>query len=287
MVNQKQTLTDAKIEAANGPDALAALLTKVEAEDVPELLHKRIVHGGRAIIFALIDVLVDEDLQVEDGPGGGWAPIHAAKLLGELRATDAIEPLLDVLAMCDATAMLYDVATQALCQIGAAALEPTITAYPRARTEDVRLAFAEILANLGVKDDRILSILLGELLADPWAAGLLVDYGDTRALEHLSRALDECEPSEDETDSPDDQPIIEYADAIKSLGGSLTPSQQEKVDTVVRNRQSFREHLKMHAADLAEIQASQHLAKPGPNEPCPCGSGKKYTKCHQEQDEGR
>lgn len=225
MANQKQTLTDAKIEAANGPDALAALLTKVETEDLPELLHQRIMHGGGAIIVALIDVLVDEDLQTEDGPGGGWAPIHAAQLLGELRATTAIEPLIDVLAICDATATLYDVATWALCQMGSAALEPTLDAYPRARTEDVRMAFAEILANLGVKDDRILAILLGELLADPWAAHLLVDYGDTRALEHLSRALDECEPSEDETDSPDDQPIIEYEDAIKRLGGTLTPAQ--------------------------------------------------------------
>jgi len=38
--------------------------------------------------------------------------------------------------------------------------------------------------------------------------------------------------------------------------------------------------------DRAEVQARERLAGTGRNDPCPCGSGKKYKKCHLAADEG-
>ena len=37
----------------------------------------------------------------------------------------------------------------------------------------------------------------------------------------------------------------------------------------------------------AAVLAANHTAQPGRNEPCPCGSGRKYKHCHlQADDEG-
>jgi tetratricopeptide (TPR) repeat protein len=39
-------------------------------------------------------------------------------------------------------------------------------------------------------------------------------------------------------------------------------------------------------ADKADAEARERLANTGRNDPCPCGSGKKYKKCHLATDEG-
>jgi len=36
-----------------------------------------------------------------------------------------------------------------------------------------------------------------------------------------------------------------------------------------------------------DLPIRRSLPKVGRNEPCPCGSGKKYKKCHLDSDEGR
>jgi len=90
---------------------------------------------------------------------------------------------------------------------------------------------------------------------------LLGGYGDSRALSLLYRALDEVPLSEDRDDN---RVFIEIEAAIAELGGSFTPVQREKLAGV----------------DASFGKPARSRAKVGRNDPCPCGSAKKYKKCH-------
>ncbi len=45
---------------------------------------------------------------------------------------------------------------------------------------------------------------------------------------------------------------------------------------------SFRRYSKVVWPGFTDI-APRHVAKVGRNEPCPCGSGKKYKECHEKE----
>jgi len=198
------------------------------AESVTERIHRR----GRETVPALVEILKDEGLARDDAPGGGYAPVHAATLLGELEAGEAIEPMLRVLARCDPLDVLYGTLIHALESLGARVVEPALAAHASAESEDQRGAIANVLSGLGVRDDRILPILVRMLEENvELGAGLLAEYGDPAALPHLGAALDGCE-----LDARGgllvNQEVIELEAAIEELGGALTKEQEGKVRAV-------------------------------------------------------
>jgi uncharacterized protein YecA (UPF0149 family) len=119
-------------------------------------------------------------------------------------------------------------------------------------------------------------------------ASFLGQYGDPRGLPVVQRLFDEAEIS----DSPfANIEIFDYAEAIESLGGELTPDQQAKVDAARRASARFRSQLDALAdiagpPDARRGEGYTYVAdqRPGRNEPCWCGSGKKYKKCHLRSD---
>jgi uncharacterized protein YecA (UPF0149 family) len=113
------------------------------------------------------------------------------------------------------------------------------------------------------------------------------DYGDPRALPLLSQALDDYEVIEETTSPFDNQVAIHILGAIEGLGGEATPAQKEKLDKVRRLRESNKPMmdaiLKNKKRD-EEAASRRNLTR---NDPCWCGSGKKYKKCHLEADRGK
>src|SRR5688572_25234280 len=86
----------------------------VEAgESLPPDVERRIAELGAAVVPALLEVLEDPELADERGPGDGSGPIHAARLLGELRVAEAVEPMLRVLATGEGDSWLEDEIAQA------------------------------------------------------------------------------------------------------------------------------------------------------------------------------
>jgi hypothetical protein len=193
-------------------------------EHLPPPLRRRIVDAGDDAVPTLVSILIDEELGDVDGPGEGFAPIYAAALLGELRASAAIEPLLDVLADSEDLDLLCDRALLALRQMGAPAVAPTLARYSATEREDVRLRFASVLGALGVRDDAIFTLLVDRVAIDPAGAAMdLAEYGDDRALPYLSRAFDEL-PLDDVGGAFANQAMVEVEQAIEDLGGELTDS---------------------------------------------------------------
>jgi hypothetical protein len=156
-----------RIEAARANQEDEVLARLVDAgERLSEQVAGEIHCRGHAVVPALIEILEDEELGRQDALGGGYAPIHAAKLLKRLEAPDAIAPMLRVLARCDPMDILYGTLVDALESLGAPVLEPALAAYAAAESEDHRAAIANVLSGLGVRDDRILPVLLAALNDD-------------------------------------------------------------------------------------------------------------------------
>lgn len=113
---------------------------------------------------------------------------------------------------------------------------------------------------------------------------------------HLLEALDRCEIAEG--GSLVDHTVIELQVAIEDLGGTFTVEQQLKCRRAREPAEAFRR--KLHAAlsarrrDVAPVdptpvplatKPARRRVRPGRNEPCWCGSSKKYKKCHMAADE--
>ncbi len=210
---------------------------------LPESVAEAIARRGGDAIPLLIGLLEDDELAREDARGDGFGPIHAAALLGRIGAHEAIGPLLRVLARCDSMELLYGAAIRALQTFGIGAVDQVLEAHAAASSDDHRAALADVLSGLGVRDPRILAVLLRVLEEGvDLGAGLLVEYGDPAALSHLGAALDRA-VLDDEAGLLANQDVIELVAAIEDLGGTLSEGHEEKARAVRARRRLVRSML--------------------------------------------
>ena len=270
------------------PQRAAHLVRRLRGagQRLPARLRQQILELGRAAVPPLIKTLEDHGLARANAPGGGFAPVHAAELLGELRAPDAVEPMLRALARTDWMDWLHDGILRSLPEIGPPVLEPALRLYAEAGDRELRVSVAAVLARVGVHDDRTLRILKAELREDPSMARNLAEYGDPRAVECLSRALDEYEIEEGDS-SFRNQALVELQAAIEELGGRLTPEQAEKIRGGLEPAEKWRRQLSesLQGRSSEEPEEPVRPRAPGRNDPCWCGSQKKYKKCHLAADD--
>jgi tetratricopeptide (TPR) repeat protein len=144
----------------------------------------------------------------------------------------------------------------------------------------IRTSYCNILSELGVRDERVYRILLEQYDEDIGAGAMYLGmYGDPRALPILMGDLDDI--AVDPEDPAENHAIIELVEAIKDLGGSLTEYQKRKhkevLEVIKRSRKG--------GLDRSVSTLTSRKKKLGRNEPCWCGSGKKYKKCHLDSDE--
>jgi hypothetical protein len=197
-----------------------------------------------------------------------------------MQATESIPRLIALLASSDCIEYVWDRSLLALQAMGAAALEPCLAAHDAATDDEVRSSLASVVCDLGVKDERVFTLLLGRLDREVgmWASNL-VSYGDARAVPPLVAALDQYALEPDDENPFVGQDVLELCDAIERLGGTLTEAQRRKERHASISRQRSR-----RAPDQSDGAGEPQL---GRNEPCWCGSGNKYRRCHLQADEER
>ncbi len=131
-------------------------------------------------------------------------------------------------------------------------------------------ALCSILSELGARDERIWFELARYFDEEPiFAAGALARYGDERALALLEREIRAfaCEP--DDLASRFD--LGELTAAYEQIAGVLPDDLLEIVDLLTE-----------HGTVLDRLVTAPLPAastKIGRNDPCPCGSGRKYKRC--------
>jgi hypothetical protein len=188
-------------------------------------------------------------------------------LLADLKAVDAIEPLLDMLAATDFDEIIHSRIEVRLPNIGPAVLEPALARLPERVEDDPYSSLCEVLARLHVKDERIFQALRRLFEHDQVLGGIFfADYGDRRAVALLDTAIRNFAPDAQHTMRPDLADLIE---SYEILAGPLPEELLAKADAAAAAWETA------HAA-REEPAVS---AKVGRNEPCPCGSGNKYKRC--------
>ena len=280
---------DATHDKGNGSVAGAPVNKLLEVGEVlPEDVKTEILAAAPECVPDLVRVLTNKELHLKDGPGQGWAPIHAAALLRELKPAEAVADMIQVVRELAPEAMLRGRLLYAIRACGEGAVAPVIAAYDAAENADERADFCQILCGLGVKNEAVWDVLRRAFEESVHLGAMaFADYGDPRALPLLSQALDDYEVIEETTSPFDNQVAIHILGAIEGLGGEATPAQKEKLDKVRRLRESNKPMmdaiLKNKKRD-EEAAARRNLTR---NDPCWCGSGKKYKKCHLEADRGK
>ena len=230
---------------------------------------------GPEHIPELIRMALDEELHWGDSSSDEiWAPIHAWRALGRLRAEEAVKPLTLLLAWIDernADWMLEDL-PDVFCRIGPPAV-PILANYLDddehglfARTAAAR-ALKEIASSYPEARDNCIAALMETLERfeeldrelNAFLVGNLADLGANEASSLIGRAFAAGRVNEGIVGS------WEYIQAELDRSGL--------------------EVLEPRLAELDKLEAQQHLNEIGRNDPCWCGSGKKYKYCHLRDDQ--
>ena len=245
-------------------------LPELFADDTLRRDMPALVPRGAALVPELLELAADEGLLDESGDGGGWAPLLAAKLLGELQVAEAIPILVEGLRRAEAGWAGYDGFLLPLGKLAHLDIDAVVAAAER----DAGDGFHEALAMSRVRDPRILDLLTARLDEDPELyAGLVASYGDEAAVPRLLAIFDRIPFRPDDERPLVHQDLIEIGSAIEELGGDLGTARLARIDFVVNQRKARRAQERRPPAK-----------RPRRNEACWCGSGKKYKRCHLDQD---
>jgi hypothetical protein len=255
------------------PADLTARLQET-GEKLPLKLREELLALGPSAVEPLIKLL-------EDDPGD-WPSIHAVDLLADLKATEAIEPMLQALPELTFDDILYSRIVSRLPDLGPAVVEPALAMlageqeYGEDADEETVSGICEVFAKLGVKDERVFEALCWAFKrSEPWTASAFAIYGDSRAVPILEAAIAAFEP--DFRNALGAVELMDLIEPYESLGGVLTPDLRAQVDGWFARWEA----MKRRAREVAPVISR----KVGRNDTCHCGSGKKYKKCCLDADE--
>ncbi len=269
---------------ANRPDGpLAALFA---GERLDQTARADITSAGATFVPALLEILRDEELAKEGSRGDGWAPIHAAVLLAEGGALEAIGPMLQVFVETSPDELLHETIVGVLPYLGAAILEPVLVVHDEAEDDEVKDECCEMLARCEAQDLRIRARLFAAYERAPELfTPLLGTYGDRAGAALARRTFDRYA----KTTTEDGFIVLRQAlDALEDLDAATDDHRaavrraEERLDKIDR---MTRGPLLPPLRPAGAITPAQRRERPGRNEPCWCGSGKKYKRCHADADD--
>ena len=224
-----------------------------------------------------------------------WAPVHAWRALAGLKAESAISPLLGLLPRIDKhnDDWVSTEVPRVLGELGSAALEP-VTAYLASPAHDewARVAAAKALAELGTRHPELRADCVARLTAqleafagqsetlNAFLVSSLLDLKAVEALPVMSRAF--------AASHVDESVAGDYEDVEIELGLKKQRQHPRKPNELTELGDKLRAlagDSQMAAAILEDENGAErppaylNPGKTGRNDPCPCGSGKKFKKC--------
>ena len=225
---------------------------------------------GPEHVDALIRLACDPALHGADpGSDAIWAPVHAWRALGQLRAAEAVAPLLDLLLTMEEDEAVDLEIPFVLGMIGPPAL-PILADFvadrsaPTMPVVTAMTALEKIATGHPKSRGRCVDILRGILERRPaqpsvngFAIASLLDLHAVEAIDSIRDAY--------QTDGVDISIPGDEEDAEIALG--------------LRLHRTTPRPFYNHLAETAPLPAPVRSHKIGRNEPCPCGSGRKYKKC--------
>jgi hypothetical protein len=205
--------------------------------------------------------------------------------------------------------------------LGTRAIDPVLAVLEDERDPEVRALLLEGLLATRVEDDRIAKVALDDVRRDVFVAELIADYGygGAAVVEGLSALLAEQVRILEDRERPGDEQeraygkVMTLAEILEDLE-ALDRELEELVSTATAVYGKPRASSSAEAAwedvddpwedaedpwedrdvdgpvdvdvDALPVSTPVRVApRPGRNDPCRCGSGRKYKKCHWAEDE--
>ena len=200
----------------------------------------------------------------------------------------------ELLAMLDDQEMQLQhrlVAAEAIGQLAREqpALRPAISAFLQGYLRHI-IAHADQAAQLFPADTDDagygLEDYLGLLLADVQAAGLRELEPEMRELHRLGLVDEAMAGGADDIDFDKPHPLLPTPDIfaryqqLRAEPDNYSPFHPDAAAIAGRRAQQEAEYAQRRREIAARQQPRLALPKIGRNDPCPCGSGQKYKKCH-------
>ena len=242
----------------------------------------------------LVRIIQDDTSFMEGSPGDGWAPIHASFLLGAIKtpaARDAVfwllrerdEEMGDWITE-DFPTILANFGLDAVEDLKKCISDRTLGLYQRSTAIGALSTIAHKHPEIWDSTVRFFRQLLQEE-DDPELLGFLIcdlsEFKDPGALEDIKSAFDKG--------LVDDFIItMEDVSVTYSSPGESLDYQRYSADPLEHfNPQKFERLWKISYENQRIPDRLKRMLKPekiGRNDPCPCGSGKKYKKCCMKKD---
>lgn len=275
------------------PAPLEPLMRRADALD--DETFRRIVAAHHEtdhdLVPPLIDMVRSSYLWDDQAPGNGFAPIEAARLLAAIGDDRAIVPLYHVLAATDPETLLDTAVTEALQAFGERAINPGIRVLKQLG-EDFREDLACVIAGIDTDRDVAFQVLVKHFVQNPHLGAInLAEFGDPRGIDAIEPVLERYMVAA--VDDPDEADVIlDLVDAFEELGGELSPAHQADIEDLREQRnwgKNLIEDIKQGNDSPDHDHPDTHVNERdvGRNDPCWCGSGRKYKHCHLDEDRRR
>lgn len=261
-----------------------------------------IVRGGRTSdsqagfsaehVPELIRMATDTELhQAPQDQPAVWAPLHAIRALGELKAEAAIEPLVRALRLIDdGDDWIGGELAAALGKIGPASL-PALCGYLADETKGIwsRLGAGRAIVAVATAEPAARASCVSAIATQLTAAvaqgpalngGLVSLLLDLRAVE-VAAVIENAFA----TDRVDEMVAGDWEDVQVELGlktrrgRARRPNEFTEMGRQLRDALGMPEPLQDGFGNPLPAAPPRSAVRIGRNEPCPCGSGKKYKKC--------
>lgn len=245
----------------------------------------------------LLRMVADEDLHTAMGNTTPvWAPLHAWRALAQLKAEQAVAPLLALLRRIDDydDDWVSDDIPTALGELGRSALEPTAAylADPRHK-EWAHVAATKAMVEIGQRHPELRLECITRLTAqlerhadqsmtfNAYLVSALIDLEAREAMPAITQAFNAGKVDEMVMGDLED---IEIELGLKAAREhSRKPNRLAILGESLRALTGVEENPDKYRLTPETWEPPRPfvrtLEKTGRNDPCPCGSGKKYKKC--------
>jgi hypothetical protein len=219
--------------------------------------------------------------QAESTSSEVWAPMHAWRALGQMRAEEAVVPLLTFLRTAEDDEAAAEELPAVFGMIGQAAIRPiseflSDRSNPEAAVSTALIGIKEIAARHPECRAECVGILVRMLDAQaetqPSIGGFAVSaLIELQAVEAIDAIRDAFRRDAVDISIAGDAEDVEIALGLRARRATPAPKYMVLPVGGIPWKDADR--------DQQKTQASPRHAKVGRNDPCPCGSGKKYKKC--------
>lgn len=252
--------------------------------EVPPELAQEITSREDAISY-LRDILQNGKYWYHGGPGDAWTPYHIIHILPLIKTKDALELLLDT--MRDERDALGEWITESTPTLLAAFGECAIERLKEYVLDDaldlyIRGSVAtalNVIAHQHPDREGDIKAFLSRLLEDtkdPTFAAFLIDellsFKDQNLLPQVRKAFEDGRIDTEVISRYD----VDWVFNLPEEEQSYSKFMKSPLEHFSRERISY---LKKISYSEKKTPKKNTKTKTGRNDPCPCGSGKKYKKC--------